>query len=246
MPFAPGTFRHVPALEGRVRAPEDSDFRLSYARFDELDKQAKAEGWPDGWRMDHGAREENRHTVLNGRMTRDLWIFAYGSLIWDPAVHADEFRLATLDGWHRSFCMHLTGGRGSQRSPGLMAVLDKGGICHGIALRIPAALVDAETEKLWMREMFSGTYIPSFLKVTTPQGDLEALAFVINHESDRYDPGLDPAEAARRIARATGRMGENFDYLDSMARHLADLGIDDPDIGRLHRLASAERAAAET
>ncbi len=244
MPFAPHVFRHTPALLGLITPPDASELRFGQDRFDELDEQAKVEGWPPGWRMDHDAREENRRLVLTGRFDRDLWVFAYGSLIWDPAVHVEEYRYGTLTGWHRRFCMRLEGGRGSHDRPGLMAALDEGGHCDGVVFRITAGLVEQETEYMWRREMFSGSYRPVFLSVATPQGPVEALTFVMDQSNRRYLPDLSEEDAARMIAAAEGGLGSNFAYLDSLVRHLDELGIKDEDMHRLHDLAVAFRGDA--
>ena len=243
MPFPDHVFRHTPALRGLITPPDTSEMRFGLERFAELDVQAAEEGWPDGWRMEHDEREVNRQAVLDGRLDSDLWVFAYGSLIWDPAVYVDEYRYGTLTGWRRSFCMRLEGGRGSQDKPGLMAALDEGGRCDGVVIRIPGDLADRETAFMWNREMFAGAYCPVFLPVETPQGSVEALAFVMNHQNHRYMPDIEEETAARMIAEAEGNLGPNFDYLDSMIRHLDELGIEDADMRRLHALAVAHRAA---
>jgi len=237
--FPDEVFQHAPALKGRVRPPDESRMRLTYARFDELDAQAIAENWPPGWRMSHQAREANRRKVLAGRLDRDVWVFAYGSLIWDPAVYVDEIRLATLLGWRRRFCLRIMGSRGTAERPGLMAALDEGGVCEGVTFRIPGAIMDRETEVMWRREMFSGSYQPQFVQVSTPQGEIEALAFVIDRSHERYVPDLPLAEAAAIIARAEGHNGSNFEYLDSLCAHLAELGLNDPEMSELHRLTEA-------
>lgn len=241
MPFAPHVFRHTPALRNRITPPDVSELRFGQERFDELDEQARDEGWPPGWRMEHDAREHNRQTVLSGRWTQDLWVFAYGSLIWDPGVYIEEYRYGALPGWRRRFCMRLEGGRASHERPGLMAALDEGGHCDGVVFRIPATLVDRETAFMWRREMFSGAYRPLFFDVTTPQGNVNALVFVMDRDNHRYVPDLPEDEAARIIAAAEGGLGPNFDYLASLVQHLDELGIDDADIVRLHGLASAYR-----
>lgn len=242
MPFAQHVFRHTPGLRDLITPPDVSELRFGQDRFDELDVQAKAEGWPPGWRMEHDARETNRQTVLSGRMTQDLWVFAYGSLIWDPAVHIEEYRYGALSGWHRSFCMKLEGGRGSHAQPGLMAALDEGGRCDGVVFRIPAPLVEQETAYMWRREMFSGSYRPGFHEVSTPQGAVEALVFVMEQSDRRYMPDLPKEEAARMISVAEGRLGSNFDYLDALVRHLDELGIDDVGMRQLHVLARSHRS----
>ena len=241
MPFAHHVFCHTPALRGLITPPDTSEMRFGQDRFAELDAQAEAEGWPPGWRMEHDAREANRQAVLSGRLSQDLWVFAYGSLIWDPAVQVEEYRYGALPGWRRRFCMRLEGGRGSHERPGLMAALDEGGHCDGVVFRIPAALVERETEYMWRREMFSGAYRPVFQEVATPQGSVDALVFVMDRNNRRYMPDLSEEEAARMIAVAEGGLGPNFTYLDSLVRHLDELGIEDDDMHRLHGRARAYR-----
>ncbi|MEO1492272.1 MAG: gamma-glutamylcyclotransferase [Pseudomonadota bacterium] len=241
MPFADHVFRHVPDLRPCITPPDQSEMRFGLERFAELDAQAESEGWPPGWRMEHDDREANRRTVLAGRLDQDLWVFAYGSLIWDPAVQVEEYRLGRLPGWRRSFCMRIEGGRGTREQPGLMAALEEGGQCDGVVFRIPAALVDQETEFMWRREMFSGTYRPLFRTVETPQGSVEALVFVMDCANHRYVENMQKRDAAEIIASAEGRLGPNFDYLDSLVRHLGDLGIKDPDMAALHALAEERR-----
>lgn len=241
MPFGENAFRHVPSLWPMVTMPDASNMRLSYARFAELDAQAEIECWPSGWRLSHEAREANRKRVLRDRLDRDLWVFAYGSLIWDPAIHLDEVRRASLTGWSRSFCMQINSGRGTIDQPGLMAALETGGACHGVAFRIPADLVARETEFLWMREMFSGAYVPTFVPVETPQGNIQALTFVMDTKNERYVPHLSLDQSAAIIAKAEGTIGRNFDYLDSLICHLSDLGIEDAPLLDLYQRTLALR-----
>ncbi|MEM6499002.1 MAG: gamma-glutamylcyclotransferase [Pseudomonadota bacterium] len=243
MPPAPDAFRHLPALRDLLIPTADSAMRLTDQRFAELDAQAAIEGWALDWRMDHEAREANRYEVLSGRLGRDLWVFAYGSLIWDPAVEVVEFRPGTLVGWSRSFCMRIEGGRATQDQPGLMAALDEGGCCDGVVIRIPADLVDQETNYMWRREMFSGAYRPIFREIATPQGDVEALVFAIEHSNRRYVSDIPKDEAARLIAVAEGDLGPNFDYLDLLVRNLGKLGIEDSDMSQLRSLAADHRDA---
>ena len=107
-----------------------------------------------------------------------------------------------------------------------MAALDEGGECHGLTLRIPAHAVDRETEILWMREMIGEGYIPAFRKVATPQGPVDALAFVMDRESARFaDIGAE--EAADIIATGSGLFGTNREYFDNLAAHVEALGIRD-------------------
>lgn len=122
-----------------------------------------------------------------------------------------------------------------------MAALDQGGQCDGVVFRIPAELVDQETRFMWRREMFAGAYCPVFLEVTTPQGPVDALVFVMDRTNRRYMPDLTSDEAGRMIAVAECGFGSNYDYLQSLVKHLDDLGIQDDDIKKLHAIARTYR-----
>jgi cation transport protein ChaC len=113
-----------------------------------------------------------------------------------------------------------------------MAGLEAGGSCQGLALRLPAAAVDRETEILWMREMIAGTYVPTMVPVETPQGPVEAVTFVMNQRSDRY-VSLDFEETARIIATGRGVRGTCLEYLENLAERLDLLGLHDADIAAL-------------
>ena len=54
----------------------------------------------------------------------EVWIFAYGSLIWRPEFDFVEERLATVSGWHRSFCL---GSFSSPRSDPQLGPWNQGG-----------------------------------------------------------------------------------------------------------------------
>ena len=241
MSLSTDAFRYLPALRDLIVPLENSAMRISDERFAELDQQAQAEQWAPGWRWEHEVREANRQEILANRLDRDLWVFAYGSLIWDPAVAVEEYRIGTLTGWRRRFCMQIEGGRGTQQQPGLMAALDEGGHCHGVVFRIPANLVEQETNYMWRREMFAGAYRPIFEEITTPQGNVEALVFAIEQSNRRYAPDIPKSEAARIISIAEGHLGPNFVYLDMLVRNLATLGIVDDEMSELHALAADHR-----
>ncbi len=225
MALLPDAFVHVPMLTGKIIEPERSEFRIPLASFEEWDRRAAAAGFSE-WRRSHKDREATRSDALAGRLNADLWVFAYGSLMWDPAIHFAEIRQATFPGFHRRFCLKIEIGRGSRKAPSLMAALDLGGECHGLAYRLPASLVNEETEILWMREMIGYGYAPVFRPVITPQGSIEALAFVMDRSSPQF-ADVSGAEAAATIATGRGRLGTNREYFDKLAEHVRLLGIED-------------------
>ncbi len=191
--------------------------------------QAVAAQFGDGQIMSEEAREASRRDILRNHVEgEDLWIFGYGSLMWNPAIHVAESRPARVNGFSRRFAMRLVFGRAMPDTPGLMMCLVPGGHCNGIAHRIAADCVESESRILWMREMLSGAYTPSWVELDFGQGAARGIAFVINQAHPRYLPGLDPAEKASRIATAAGPLGTNRDYLFRTAEALAAHGLKDP------------------
>lgn len=186
--------------------------------------------------LTHEERDENRKSFL-GRFppNEDLWVFGYGSLIWNPAFHFEEKQKARIYGFHRKFCLHLTIGRGSPEKPGLMLALDQGGSCNGIAFKIAAGKVESETEILWMREMISGAYQPHSLTIYTEKGPVRGFTFVVNRKHERYLGGLDLKDTARAISVGEGLLGSCKDYLFNTTNGLLELGIQDSYLKRLQK-----------
>ena len=167
----------------------------------------------------------SRAAALDGRAPGDLWVFGYGSLMWNPAMSFIESRAARLDGWQRSFCIPMPGGRGTPERPGLMCALVPSGECFGLAFRIAAADVESETAILWIREMAFSSYQPSMVSVTIDGTAVEALTFTAD-ESRVVDLSID--EQARRIVVAEGPIGTNRGYLFRLDETLSAAGLTDP------------------
>jgi cation transport protein ChaC len=165
----------------------------------------------------------------------DLWLFAYGSLMWDPGFPYCTAKPAVLYGHHRRFCVYSHGHRGTPARPGLVLGLDRGGACKGIAYRIPAVDVPRALAYLWRREMQSRVYRMKSLRVRTQGGRIiTAHAFVVDRAHPAYASDLSLAETARLICQGIGRRGTARQYLENVVRELERLGIVD---GPLHRLA---------
>jgi cation transport protein ChaC len=219
-----------------VTHPEKSLLRLTPQMFAMWEQRARAAGWPVDWRLPDEVIEASRLAVLGDYRTGDdLWIYCYGSLMWDPGFHFDEVRLADVEGYQRRFTLKINLGRGSQDYPALMLSLEpQQGRCHGLAFRIAAASVHAETAILWRREMLRGGYAPAMVPMLTPQGPIDALAFVSNPSHPSYVGELPFDETARLIASGKGILGTNREYLVQLATQLDALGIDDPYVAQLH------------
>jgi len=157
----------------------------------------------------------------------DVWVFAYGSLMWNPAFHYAEERSATVHGYHRRFCLIAPFGRGSRERPGLLLGLDRGGTCRGVVFRIAAAQVAEELDIIWAREKVADGYRPIWVRVRTETEVLPAIAFAIDDSLPTYAGRLPQEEIARRIAAASGKLGHCADYLEDTVAHLEQRGIHD-------------------
>lgn len=235
MPVDP--FTHLPQLRGRLTPPQDSALRVTPDVLAVWDRHAREQGRPADWRLADAQREITRHTVLGKPgQPQDLWVFGYGSLMWDPGFHFAEVRQADLPGFQRRFTYRITGGRGTPERPALMLALERqAGCCTGLVFRIPAEAVDAESEILWRREMIRGGYCPTLLPMATPQGPVTALVFAANTAHPEYAGELPLDETATVIASASGFIGTNRGYLAQLAAQLDTLGIADAYIRQLHQ-----------
>ena len=57
----------------------------------------------------------------------DIWVFGYGSLMWNPGFPYVDARPAHLLGYHRAFCLYSEHYRGTPEHRGLVLGLDSGG-----------------------------------------------------------------------------------------------------------------------
>ncbi len=182
--------------------------------------------------------DDERRAQIEGMLARApepgrVWVFAFGSLIWNPAFLHAERRVARVHGWHRRFCLWVKAGRGTPDNPGLMLSLESGGSCAGVVYRLAPGTERSELDVLWRREMFTMSYRPVWVVARTPDGPVHAVAFAANREHDRYAPGLDPDAIAHHLATGAGRLGRCCDYLFDTVAHLRELGIRDAALERL-------------
>lgn len=167
-----------------------------------------------------------------------VWIFAYGSLLWDAELRDAAAERALLHGYHRCFCLYSYDYRGTPACPGLTLGLDRGGSCRGAALRLSKDVLD----RIWHREM-SGrpVYAARLLRVHAANGLRQTLAFTALRSCPDYAGKLPLDQAARVILGASGRRGTCRDYFENTLRHLEQLGFADRP---LRRLAERVRALA--
>ncbi len=178
--------------------------------------------------------------IVEGRAGRELWVFAYGSLMWRPEFPVAERRPGTVRGFHRRFCLLQRRFRGTPERPGFVLALDRGGLCRGMAFRLPDAEIRGALMPVWRREMRGRGYVARWLPVTTEAGTVSALTFLVNRASERYSGRLSDDAIADGIAAACGHVGPSAEYLFRTVEACERLGIRDRHLWSLQALV-AER-----
>jgi cation transport protein ChaC len=162
-----------------------------------------------------------------------MWVFGYGSLLWNPGFEVAQRRVATLADYARSFCMRSIHHRGTTEEPGLVLALDalRGARCEGLALAVAEGQEARTLDYLRERELISSAYLERTLEIALADGPtVTAVTYVIDPDHVQYCGGLALEEQARIIARAVGGRGPNTEYLYNTAAHLAEIGLHDPDL----------------
>lgn len=175
-------------------------------------------------------------------VTGPLYVFAYGSLMWDPGFPVAATAVARLAGYHRALCILSIRNRGTVERPGLVVGLKAGGSCVGQVLRVADDDAPAALDYLQERELSTNAYRPRHLAVRLEDGSrIKALAFVARPDHPQFVTGLSVSEQAGLVAQGVGPCGSALDYLRHVCRALDDRGLPD---GPLHRVLTAAEALA--
>lgn len=171
-----------------------------------------------------------------------LWVFGYGSLMWNPGFAHAERQVAELPGFRRSFCMRSVEHRGTPEAPGLVLALEEhaGTSCRGVAFRPEASAAEQTLAYLRERELVTSAYLETAQEVHLDDGRrVTALTYVMDPHHVQYAGGLPLAEQAEIIARSTGGRGPNADYLFATVDALKELDIADFELEELGRRVAA-------
>ncbi|MER8692090.1 gamma-glutamylcyclotransferase [Mesorhizobium opportunistum] len=192
---------------------------------------------------------EIRMRLLAGRPRgADIWVFAYGSLLWNPCFEFIEERPATVYGWHRRFSLWLTRWRGTRERPGLMLALDRGGSCRGVAYRISHHDVETAIDRLLRREMSANppTNVPRWVSVRSAGGNLPAIAFVADRSGPGYAAALPEQTTVEILSLAVGHIGSCADYLRKTVLQLEARNMRDETLWRLQGKVAAYLASLQS
>jgi glutathione-specific gamma-glutamylcyclotransferase len=176
--------------------------------------------------------------TLQQRPSKELWIFAYGSLIWNPLFDYSDRRSIIVEGWQRNFCLLAPVGRGTIDNPGLVLGLEENpeGCCQGIGYCLPIdENLESELLLLWRREMVVGSYIPTWITARNSnqslgkpdENEIEVLAFTVNPQHSAYVNNLSTQTVVESLATAQGSLGTSAEYLCNTVQGLLAAGIAD-------------------
>lgn len=197
---------------------------------------------------DETIRESVRATLAERPPEADaaqgVWVFGYGSLLWNPCVPVEQWRVARIHGYHRDFRIHLNHGRGTPQTPGLMLGLAPGGSCVGMGLHINPDNLEHELLMIWRREMLTGVYRPCWVWLHGADGRIPAVTFVINPRHRNYCGRIEEAEKVQLLATGKGLLGSCAEYLDNTVSQLEAQGIDDRHLRALQSRVMAYHDAA--
>jgi cation transport protein ChaC len=166
----------------------------------------------------------------------DLWVFGYGSVMWQPGFSHLESHVARLHGYRRALCVWSWYHRGSPENPGLVMGLDAGGACVGRAYRVAQEDKDAVAHYLYARELVTPAYLPILHPVYLKGGSeaaVTALTFKVDRRHPQYAGKLSVEQAAHVVRHGSGASGANPDYLFSTVAHMRELGLATGPLGEI-------------
>ncbi len=169
--------------------------------------------------------------------SKPKWVFAYGSLMWNPGFATPETVAARLNGWHRALCIYSEHYRGTPAKPGLILGLLPGGACRGFAHRLPAKGYEAVRRYLWTREIDNdGVYEEDIRPIRLKDGrTVAALVYLADRKHRQFAGKLSMSTSAKLVRQGRGATGSNLDYLGNTLAHLRELGLKDKALEELGR-----------
>ncbi|UJW77311.1 gamma-glutamylcyclotransferase [Rhizobium sp. SL42] len=175
----------------------------------------------------------------------DIWVFAYGSLMWNPGFEVAASEEAVAHGWHRAFSLRIERLRATSDAPGLMLALRPGGSCQGVVLKLPCSTKTHDLRTLLAREIRYAEVcdMVRWVSVKTPTGTRRALTFWASNQRSPLTEKIPLGDAAALIAQACGPAGSCAEYLHRTVLDLADRNIFDRNLWQLQQLVAARLRA---
>ncbi|MCV6547355.1 MAG: gamma-glutamylcyclotransferase [Cohaesibacter sp.] len=165
----------------------------------------------------------------------NLWVFGYGSLMWNPGFEFLRSMPARLEGYHRSLCIYSHVYRGTPEQPGLVLGLSSGGSAMGIAFEVAADQRDKVIDYLREREQVTSVYLEHYGPLFLLDGSgretgeqVEAVTYIADSQHKQYAGHLALDQQMRYVRQGHGKAGPNVEYVLNTVDHLKEIDIDDP------------------
>ncbi len=174
----------------------------------------------------------------------DFWVFAYGSLMWNPEFEYLRSEIACLEGYHRCLCLWSVEHRGTPERPGLVMGLDHGGSCLGRAFLVSGDRAPSIIDRLNQREMITGAYLSEMqpLRLATDEM-VEGICLIARKNHPQYAPHLELNTVVELVRHAHGNRGSNLEYVLNTVQHLREMGLPDAQLDRVARQLEATAGA---
>ncbi len=191
--------------------------------------------------MEHA--EIKAHAAQPHSHPGDVWVFGYGSLMWNPGFPFAERHPALAHGVHRRLCVYSHRYRGTPEQPGLVMGLMLGGSCRGMAFRVLEK--DAAATRIYLtdREQLTKVYHEVFRPVRLHGGrTVSALCYVVDQSHRQFAGRLAPEQQLVMVRGGVGSMGPNRDYVCNTATALRGIGCRDRTLDWMARQLDGEPA----
>ncbi len=167
-------------------------------------------------------------------MTRPLWLFGYGSIIWKTGFDYERAELGFIRDRARRFWQGSSDHRGTPDAPGRVVTLVDvpGECCWGMAFLIPARQVAATMVELDYRE--KNGYVREAVVIETRSGEcLEGITYHADVTNPHFLGDARLEDIAAQINRSTGPSGTNKAYILELDEALEAHGIRDNHVREL-------------
>ncbi|NKB50733.1 MAG: gamma-glutamylcyclotransferase [Rhizobiaceae bacterium] len=166
----------------------------------------------------------------------DIWVFGYGSLMWNPGFEYLEVQQAKAFGVHRAPCIYSWVHRGTKQRPGIVLGLARGGACIGKAFKISSDNRDETLAYLRARELVTNVYLERLRPIVLASGTtVKAVTYIADADHEQYAGRLGHEALIAQIKGAVGKSGPNESYITDTTDHLREMGIKD---GLMERITS--------
>ena len=172
-----------------------------------------------------------------------VWIFGYGSLIWNPGFTFEQRQVGYIRGWARRFYQGSPDHRGIPGSPGRVVTLvaDTQSVCWGVAYQVAGESLESIFSYLDEREQggFRRHQVDFYPKTTTTDAPTpsvtKAAVYIAQDDNPHYLGPASVPEMVHQIFHSRGPSGLNRDYLFRLAESLRGLGVTDVHVTELER-----------